>query len=153
MRSWGAISTKSKAWSRLWVHRRSLSVRFDLSVERRSRRALGSPAISLDAIWVRFDLSVKQRSRRVRSRRALGSGFDLSLGAISLSLCAWVRKWFEVKIFTSNHFRPISLILQSTLKIFSVWPNFPDQPNSLFFGKAFLNLVWSQNKRSLTALY
>ena len=31
-------------------------------------------------------------------------GLSLSL-SLSLSLCTWVRKWFEVKIFTSNHFR------------------------------------------------
>ena len=102
-------------------------------------------------------LWVHQRSRLVRfgcdSKSKLNSeGLwvrSLSLGVISFSLYAWVRKWFEVKIFTSNHYCPTSLILRSTLKIFSVWPNFSDQPNSLFSGKAFLNLVWSQSKWTL----
>ena len=62
---------------------------------------------------------------------------------------ARLRKWFEVKITTENIFRPIALVLRSTLKTFLVWPNFPDQPNSLFYEKAFLKLIWSQNKHSL----
>ena len=100
-------------------------------------------------------LWVRQQSRRVRSEcdlKSKGSRLwvrSLSGCDLSLSLYAWVQKWFEVKIFPSNHFRPTSLILQSTLKIFSVLPNFLDQSNSLFYGKAFLNLVWNQNKRSL----
>ena len=36
------------------------------------------------------------------------------------------------------------------LKIFSVWPNLPSQPNMLFSGKWFPNFVWSQNKRTLS---
>ena len=70
-------------------------------------------------------------------------------------LLRWVRvrelkrKLFEVKMRTEIVLQPWSLILRSTLKIFSVWPNFPDQPNSLFYRKTFLKLVWSQNKHSL----
>ena len=36
------------------------------------------------------------------------------------------------------------------LKIFSVWPNLPSQPNMLFSGKWFPNFVFNQNKRSLS---
>ena len=90
------------------------------------------------------------------------SGFCGCARARALSLCVctsmrlWVpsffarlRKWFKVKITIENIFCPIALVLRSTLKTFSVWPNFPDQLNSLFYGKAFLKLVWSQNKHSL----
>ena len=60
------------------------------------------------------------------------------------------RKLFEVKMRTEIFLRLGSLILRSTLKIFSIWHNFPVQPNSIFYEKAFLKLVWSQNKHSLT---
>ena len=63
------------------------------------------------------------------------------------------RKLFEVKMRTEIVLHLRSLILWSTLKIFLVWPNFPDQPNSLFYGKTFLKLVWSQNKHSLSYSY
>ena len=54
---------------------------------------------------------------------------DLSLSLFArlwvlLSLFTRLRKWFEVKITTKNILRPVALILQSTLKTFSVWPNF-----------------------------
>ena len=58
------------------------------------------------------------------------------------------QKLFEVKMRTEMVLHLGCLILRSTLKIFSVWPNFSDQPNSLFYGKVFLKLVWSQNKHS-----
>ena len=60
------------------------------------------------------------------------------------------RKLFEVKMRTEIFLRLGSLILRSTLKIFSIWHNFSVQPNSIFYEKAFLKLVWSQNKHSLT---
>ena len=63
------------------------------------------------------------------------------------------QKLFEVKMRTEMVFCLAPFILRSTLKIISVWPNFSDRPNSLFYGKAFLNLVWSQNKHSLSAKY
>ena len=74
------------------------------------------------------------------------SGCDLSL---SLSLCAWVRKWFEVKIFTSNHFRVKAIKTHGQLKIFSGKFIFHAQPNTHIYGKAFLEVIWSQNKHSL----
>ena len=63
------------------------------------------------------------------------------------------QKLFEVKMRTEMVLHLWTLILHSTLKMFSVWPNFPDQPNSLFYGKAFQKLVWSQNKHSLNHLW
>ena len=44
--------------------------------------------------------------------------------SLPVSLFARLRKWFEVKITTENILHPVALILQSTLKTFSVWPNF-----------------------------
>ena len=44
--------------------------------------------------------------------------------SLPLSLFARLQKWFEVKITTKNIWRPVALILQSTLKTFSIWPNF-----------------------------
>ena len=73
-------------------------------------------------------------------------------------LLLWVRvrelkrKLFEVKMRTEIVLLPWSLILRSTLKIFSVWPNFLDQPNSLFYEKTFMKLVWNQNKHSLNQM-
>ena len=86
-------------------------------------------------------------SRRVRSRKALGSCRDL--GAISLSLCAWVQKWFEVKIFTSNHFRVKPTKTHGQLKSIFGKFIFHAQPNTRIYGKAFPEVIWSQNKHSL----
>ena len=99
-------------------------------------------------------LWVRQQSRRVRSEcdlKSKGSRLwvrSLSGCDLSLSLCVSPEMvWSEN--FPFKPFPPTSLILQSTLKIFSFLPNFLDQSNSLFYGKAFLNLVWNQNERSL----
>ena len=37
-------------------------------------------------------------------------------------------------------------------KLFSIWPNFPNQPNSLFYEKTFFKLVRNQNKQSLSEI-
>ena len=114
VRSWSAISTKSKAcevgevkgvWS--WP--------------------LSSPAKSKGVIWVRFEVKVERRSGFVA-----WSGF-----VASVSLCARVRKWFKVKIFTSNHFRPRSLILRSNWKYFQFDPIFRTYQTCYFLEKDF----------------
>ena len=51
------------------------------------------------------------------------------------------------------HFLPQKPYFTVKLKIFSVWPNFPNLPNMLFSRKGFLNSVWSQNKWSLSNYY
>ena len=63
--------------------------------------------------------------------RSLSLSLSLSVFALlwvllslPVSLFARLRKWFEVKITTENILHPVALILQSTLKTFSVWPNF-----------------------------
>ena len=97
-------------------------------------------------VWVGADLGSLSLSL---SLSVCGSELgELLLRRVRVKELRW--KMFEVKMRTEMVFRPTSLILRSTLKIFSVWPSFPNQPNSLFYGKAFLNLVWSQNKHSLS---
>ena len=95
--SWVRRSAKSKAWSGLWVRRRS---------------------------W--------------------------RLLSLSLSFCAWVRKWFEVKILTETNFRVKSIKAHGQLKIFSGKFIFHAQPNTRIYGKAFSKVIWSQNKHSLS---
>ena len=72
-----------------------------------------STARSHRRVWggVRSRLWVRRR------RRLFSLSLSLSL-SISLSLFARLtRKWFEVKIFTSNHFQGQSLILHGQLQI------------------------------------
>ena len=122
-------------WSR-WSRMRDLGSGFTDEVEGcnlgviRSRKALGSPAKLKGAIWVRFKVEIELRSRRVqfeveverwsrwvRSWRALGSGFDLSLAgawlaggvcsfplSLSLFVCVF-RNPFKGKIATEIDFR------------------------------------------------
>ena len=68
---------------------------------------------------------------------------------LSLCLCAWVWKWFEVKIFTSNHFWVKALKTHGHLKIIFEKFIFHAQPNTRIYGKAFSEVIWSQNKHSL----
>ena len=72
--------------------------------------------------------------------------------ALSLSLSVWVRKWFEVKIFTSNHFRVKLTKTHDQLKIFFRKFIFHAQPNTHIYGKVFPKMIWSQNKHSLSSL-
>ena len=75
---------------------------------------------------------------------------DLSSFSLSISLFAHLtRKWFEVKIFTSNHFQGQRLILHGQLKIFFGKFIFHAQPNTSIYEKTFPEVIWSQNKRSL----
>ena len=72
------------------------------------------------------------------------------LGSLSLSLSLRLtQKWFEVKIWASNHFRGQRLILHGQLQITSGKFIFHAQPNTRIYGKAFPEVVWSQNKHSL----
>ena len=108
--------------------------------------ALGCGSISLVLVcylggaWMNKALTVAWRGRGRRSDRpdrgfngAISLSLSLSLSVFALlwvllslpvSLFARLRKWFEVKITTENILHPVALILQSTLKTFSVWPNF-----------------------------
>ena len=79
-------------------------------------------------------------------------GLELGLRtrlSLSLSLCAWVRKWFEVKIFTSNHFRVKSIKTHSQLKIIFEKFIFHAQPNTCIYRKTFPKVIWNQNKHCL----
>ena len=62
--------------------------------------------------------------------------------ACSLSLFACLtQKWFEVKIFTSNHFQGQSLILHGQLQITSGKFIFHAQPNTRIYGKTFPKVI------------
>ena len=70
--------------------------------------------------------------------------------SLSLSLFACLtQKWFEVKIFISNHFQGQSLILHGQLQITSGKFIFHAQPNTRIYEKTFPKVIWSQNKHSL----
>ena len=81
-------------------------------------------------------------------RSDLGSLFFLSL-SLSLFFCAWVRKWFEVKIWTETNFRIKPTKTHGQLKITSKKFIFHTQPNTCIYGKAFSKVIWSQNKHNL----
>ena len=96
---------------------------------------------------------------------------DLGLGPIlgAMSRCFWCDL-LVVSLFLSfssiflgyNSFQgkiepeiilcPKCLILRSTWNTNSVWPNFQYLPNRAAGVKAFLEMLWSQNKRSLRKL-
>ena len=99
----------------------------------RQTGAQGSPATS--KAWSRLPL------------------LPLSL-SLSLSLSLFARltwKWFELKIFTSNHFRGQSLILHSQLQITFGKFIFHAQLNTHIYEKTFLEVIWNQNKHSLNS--
>ena len=88
-----------------------------------------------------------------RWTRARGSPATLKAWSrlpLSLSLFARLtRKWFEVKIWASNHFCGQSLILHGQLQITSKKIIFHAQPNTRIHRKAFPKVIWNQNKHSL----
>ena len=72
-------------------------------------------------------------------------------GDLSLSLSARLTwKWFEVKIWASNHFHGQRLILHGQLQITSWKFIFHAQQNTHIYEKAFPKVIWSQNKHSLS---
>ena len=80
------------------------------------------------------------------------SGLPLAR-SLSLSLSARLtQKWFEVKIWASNHFCGQRLILHGQLQITSGKFIFHAQPNTRIYGKAFSEVVWSQNKHNLKCI-
>ena len=95
----------------------------------------------------RRDLA-KRRSRtvlRARSRRAISRSFSLSF-----SLCASPVPeiiWSENR--NGNEFPWSTLLFYGQLKMISGKFNFPNQPNSLFYGKWFPETIFTQNKHSL----
>ena len=113
---------------------------------------------SADQLWVENEnngtddlggtISTAQTQRRDLTDasgvgRDLGSGFTGIKGS-SLSLSFFARltqKLFEVKIFTSNHFRGQSLILHGQLQITSGKFIFHAQPNTHSYGKAFPEVI------------
>ena len=162
VRSWGAISVKSKgakskAWFGLWVRQRSWRVRFEVEVEQwsrsvRSQRALGS----------RFAGKVKgcnlgvirSRSQMVKSKGAKSKGSGLLVRGViwvrSLSLFARESenglKWkFSLQTISGSN------QLKHTIN----WKAFPKNLFSMrnqtpaFTEKAFPEVIWSQNKHSL----
>ena len=90
--------------------------------------------------------AIRSRSRTAIWVRGVIWVWSLSLFALSLEMV-----WSEN--FHFKPFPPQKPYFTVKLKIFSVWPNFPDLPNMLFSGKGFLNSVWSQNKRSLNNIW
>ena len=89
---------------------------------------------SKGVIWVRFEVEVERQSQRVRSRRALGSGFDLSLGAISLAGAWLARGVCSLPLSSSS----ISLSL-SSLSVFR---------KMVFEGKIKTEIILHPNTRS-----
>ena len=85
----------------------------------------------------------------VRLELGLRTGLSLLSLSLSLSLCAWVRKWFEVKILTETNFRVKAIKTHGQLKIISGKFIFHAQPNTHIYGKAFLEVIWNQNKHIL----
>ena len=133
MRSWGAILVRSvPSWWNPGVQ--SVPSRCDLGVRSVRSRCNWCEVEGVISMW-----SVRSRSRRR----------DIFL-SLSLSLClyAWVQKWFEVKIFTSNHFRVKPTKTHGQPKIFSGKFIFHTQPNTRIYGKVFSEVIWNQNKHS-----
>ena len=85
------------------------------------------------------------RTRRRDLTDASGVGRDLGSGFAGIegsSLSARLtRKLFEVKIFTSNHFRDQSLILHGQLQITFGKFIFYAQPNTCIYGKTFPKMI------------
>ena len=82
---------------------------------------------------------------RARSRCAISRSFSLSF-----SLCASLVPeiiWSENR--NGNEFPWSMLLFYSQLKMISGKFNFPNQPNSLFYGKWFPETIFTQNKHSL----
>ena len=113
--------------------------------------------------WVRGFAIVGSTISGWQSRRWCN---DLNfLGSRSLSLCLRVSPFslsFSLcpspEIIWSENlgWKSFPLVLAYftvKLKIFSVWPNLPSQPNMLFSEKWFPNFDFSQNKRTLKCIY
>ena len=108
--------------------------------DRRDRWSVGCRT-GAQSVVVGLELSLRSVllwSSDWSSVEGLGSLFFLSL---SLCLCARVRKWFKVKIFTSNHFRVKAIKTHGQLKIFSGKFIFHVQPNTRIYGKTFLEVI------------
>ena len=107
-------------------------------------KACGLKALDRWSIRGFVNRFVDQRSQRHDLR------WRHDLGSLSLSLCAWVQKWFEVKILTKTNFRVKAIKTHSQLKIFSEKFIFHAQPNTSIYRKVFPEVIWSQNKLSLS---
>ena len=80
--------------------------------------------------------------------RSLSLCLRVSPFSLSFSLCASPEMiWSEYLGWKS--FPLVLAYFTVKLKIFSVWPNLPSQPNMLFSEKWFPNFDFSQNKRTL----
>jgi len=71
--------------------------------------------------------------------------------ALSLSLYAWVRKWFEVKIWIETNFRVKPTKTHGQLKITTSGIFIFAQLNTCIYRKAFSKVIWSQNKHNLSS--
>ena len=92
--------------------------------------------------WVR-------RSAKSKSKAVIDKVGEVKVEgslSLSLSLFAWVRKWFEVKIFTLNHLRVKAFKKPGQLKIISGKFIFYVQPNTRIYGKTFSEVIWSKKK-------
>ena len=133
--------------------------------------AIGEIAIAIEAVSASHDRDCdrrvhamrQSRSREDRSgdhdrdrwcqcRRMVMSRLILSFSpslSLSFSSIFQGRKYFEVKIETENYFRCFGSQIQSIGNAFQfdrIWSN---NQTPLFSGKSFLEIVWSQFKRSL----
>ena len=103
----------------------------------------------------RRDLA-KRRSRSVRTmlcarlRRSISRSFSLSFSLCASSLCVSPVSeiiWSENR--NENEFPWSTLLFYGQLKMIFGKFNFPNQPNSLFYGKWFPETIFTQNKHSL----
>ena len=141
---------------------RSQSRRFRCSRSRsreasiaRSRSARSrSWLTSIGAVPVTGEIAiVVRRCGSFRLARCVGRSNE----ALREAVRVWERSACErdeEKVWSENKdwkwFQSFLAEFSVKLKIFSVWPNLPCQPNALFSGKWFPNFIFNQNKRSLS---
>ena len=117
----------------------------------RSREA----SIAIGATGASRDRDLRSRSTarmmlRARSRRSILRSFSLSFSLCASSLCVSPVSeiiWSENR--NENEFLWSTLLFYGQLKMIFGKFNFPNQPNSLFYGKWFPETIFTQNKHSL----
>ena len=133
--------------------RRDLGLRL-MTRSREASIAVGATGASRDRDR-RRDLA-KRRSRSVRTmlcarlRRSISRSFSLSFSLCASSLYKSPVSeiiWSENR--NENEFLWSTLLFYGQLKMIFGKFNFPNQPNSLFYGKWFPETIFTQNKHSL----
>ena len=117
----------------------------------RSPRSTARSRIAINgAISRSCQLRLARTVLRARSRGAISRSFSLSFSLCASSLCVSPVPeiiWSENR--NINEFSWSTLLFYGQLKMISGKFNFPNQPNSLFYGKWFLETLFIQNKHSL----